>query len=435
MNFMANSVRKYFVKEKISKLLSVYKKNDLRTFIRKCYRYFRANYMDKLNFNTFIHSSKYRKQFAEILRHSNYDRIILWRSSFGYNVELFQRPQHIANNLAKQSCLVLYEVTTMTDNVSTFREESKNLILVNFNNIRLNKIVSEELEKIDCPKFVDLYSTDWKLSVNDIKKYMSKGYIFIYEYIDHISAELAGTYTIPQNIIDKYNFAMGNTNVVVVVTAEKLKDDVISKRGKINLISSSNGVDYDFFQHLESFEFEENFINIINESKPILCYYGAMAKWFDYSILKELSDSDKYIILLFGIKYDTSYDENHVDSLKNVYFLGPRNYKVLKYYANAADVLMIPFLINDITKATSPVKLFEYMAMHKPIVTTAMPECKKYKSVIIANSKEDFLDKVAFALDKKNDKDYICLLDDEARANDWSQKTADILNAIDLIEY
>ena len=76
----------------------------------------------------------------------DYDRIILWRSSFGYNVPLFQRPQHIANNLSKSNCLVIYEVTTMTDKVKTLKKFQNNLYLFNYNNIKLNKIKHSVLE-------------------------------------------------------------------------------------------------------------------------------------------------------------------------------------------------------------------------------------------------------------------------------------------------
>ena len=65
---------------------------------------------------------------------------------------------------------------------------------------------------------------------------------FIYEYIDHISPELAGTKDLPKNISDKYDYVMSHKkDVYVVVTAELLEKDVISKRGKENLIFSSNG--------------------------------------------------------------------------------------------------------------------------------------------------------------------------------------------------
>lgn len=115
---------------------------------------------------------------------------------------------------------------------------------------------------------------------------------------------------------------------------------------------------------------------------------------------------------------------------KNIFFLGPIDYKVLKNYAAKCDVLTIPFKINNITKATNPVKLFEYMALHKPIVTTDMNECRKYKSVLIGSDHNDFLAKLENALTLSNNSDYLNLLDSEAKENDWSEKAARIIELI-----
>ena len=417
------------MKTKISKLINVYKKYGFIGFMKKLYAYIKANYLDKISIKTLILSKKYDKQIKEILE-QKYDRIILWRSSFGYHVELFQRPQHIANNLSSNNCLVFYEVTTMSDKIKTIKKEKDNLYLFNFNNIKLNKILMNNLDKIIKPKYIQLYSTDWKLSVKNIEDYIKKGFGFIYEYIDHISPLLSGTKELPLNIIEKYEYVMNNKNVYIVTTADLLKEDVIKKRGKERLIFSTNGVDYNFFKEKDKeYEFEEEFIEIINNNKPIICYYGALAKWFDYDIIKSLAKTNKYNIVLFGIKYDESYDENIKDE-NNIYFLGPRDYKVLKYYAKKANVLIIPFKINDITKSTSPVKIFEYMALNKPIVTTNMNECRKYKSVIIAKNKNDFEKCIKEALSKQNDKKYIELLDKEAKENDWSNKALSIINEI-----
>lgn len=418
------------MKEKLSKLVNVYKKYGFLGFCKKLYAYVVANYFNKISFAVFFNPKKYRKIIREILSTEDVDRIVLWRSSFGYNVPLFQRPQHIANNLAKNKCLVLYEVTTMTDKVKTVKYFNNNIYLINYNNILLNKILMSELKNINKPKYIQLYSTDWKLSVDNIKNYISSGFGFIYEYIDDISPELAGTKDIPQNIIDKYNFVMSNDDVYVVVTADLLRDDVVSKRGEKNIVMSSNGVDYSFFESFdENYKFEEDFENIIKEGKPIVCYYGALAKWFDYDLIKKIAATDKYSIVLFGIKYDESFDENLNDE-KNIYFMGPRDYKVLKNYARKCDILIIPFKINNITRATSPVKVFEYMALHKPIVTTDMNECHKYDSIFIADDHNDFIEKLDKALSLKDDHDYIALLDKEARENDWSMKAKAIIDLI-----
>ena len=418
------------MKEKISKLWNVYKKYGFIGFCKKLRAYIIANYLDKISLKVFLNKSKYRKEIDDILNNTNYDRIILWRSSFGYNVPLFQRPQHIANNLAKNNCLVLYEVTTMTDKVKTIKKHSDNIYLINYNNIALNKILMNELKKIDKPKYIQLYSTDWKLSVQNIEDYLSKGFKFIYEYIDHLSPELAGTKTLPQNIIDKYEFVMNHKETYIVVTAELLKQDVVKRRGEVNLAFSSNGVDYNFFETFdEDYEFEPEFQKILDIKKPIIMYYGALAKWFDYDLIKKVAASNKYSVVLFGIKYDESYDENIKDE-KNIYFMGPRDYKVLKNYAKCADVLTIPFLINDITASTSPVKIFEYMALHKPIVITDLYECRDYKSVLLSKNHKEFLENLEKALKLKNDKKYISLLDKEAKENDWSKKAEAIIKLI-----
>ena len=296
--------------KKLSKLVNVYKKYGFIGFMKKLYAYIKANYFDKISFDVFFHKKKYQKIIEEILS-QDYDRIILWRSSFGYKVPLFQRPQHIASQLSKQNCLVLYEVTTMTDKVKTVKKQADHLYLFNFNNVSLNKILMNELSKINKPKYFQLYSTDWKLSIRDIENYMNQGFKFIYEYIDHISPDLSGTKELPQNISDKYTFAMSHKEVIVVVTADELKKDVVSKRGEENLVFSSNGVDYSFFQNIDKdYQFEEEFTSILNKKKPIVCYYGALAKWFDYELLKKIAKTNKYSVVLFGIKYDGSYDEN-----------------------------------------------------------------------------------------------------------------------------
>lgn len=419
------------MKDKLTKLINVYKKYGFVGFLKKLYAYVVANYFNKISFAVFFNKGKYYRQLEEILRDCDYDRIVLWRSSFGYDVPLFQRPQHIAKNLSKNKCLVFYEVTTMTDKVKIFKKQSDNIYLLNFNNIALNKLLMKALSKIDKPKYIQLYCTDWKLTVKDIEDYMSEGFKFIYEYVDDLSPDLAGTKDIPKNIVDKYEYVMTHDEVYVIVTASALEEDVVKRRGRKNLAFSSNGVDYEYFQEYdESFVVDDEFQRVLDIGKPIVCYYGALAKWFDYDLIKKIDAEGKYSVVLFGIKYDDAFDESGISELENVHFLGTRDYKVLKYYAQKCDVLTIPFILNNITAATSPVKIFEYMAMHKPIVITDLKECRQYESVKIAKTHEEFIQLIEEAILKENDEKSIALLDKEARENDWQEKAKVIVDTI-----
>jgi hypothetical protein len=71
------------------------------------------------------------------------------------------------------------------------------------------------------------------------------------------------------------------------------------------------------------------------------------------------------------------------------------------------------------------------MALKKPIVTTAMPECKKYKSVLIGETYEDFLKKIDKGLSLSKDVKYLSLLEKEAKENTWESKAQEIIKLID----
>ena len=370
-------------------------------------------------------------EVKSIINKSDFDRIVIWRSPFGWDVTLFQRPQHIARQLARKRCLVFYEITLKTDDVPTIKKQENGLYLVNFENPMVHDIVMSEVEKCKKPHYIQIYSTNWSMSVDEMTGYIDRGGNVLYEYIDDISPDLAGTEEIPEYIKTKYDYVMSHPEIPVVTTAQKLYEDVVAKRGEENLVLSCNGVDYEFFKRFKKkVKFGTKFTKVINNGKINMCYYGALASWFDYELIKKINDTDRYNIILFGIAYDKSFYKSGADKLKNVYFFGPIEYEKLKYYAVKMDILTIPFVINSITLATSPLKLFEYMALQKPIVTTAMDECKKYESVLVAETHEEFIEKLDKCSELAKDRAYLNLLDKEAKENDWSKKADIIISLI-----
>jgi len=425
--------------EKLSKLSSVFKKDGLSVAFKKTARYVKGAAKQRFRLTYKSDFSKNRDDYIELIDSAlsgEFDRVFVWRSSFGWNVPLFQRPQHISKSLSNKRCLVFYEVTSMTDETVAIEKLYNNLYLVNFENPYISNLLFGALGDVDKPKYLQFYSTNWTISKEEVSNFIGKGYKVLYEYIDEISPDLAGTKQLPKNIANKYDMAMSDTdNIYIVTTADVLRGDVISKRGEKNMVFSTNGVDYDFFTEFdEPFEFEKEYKEILSRGKPIIGYYGAMAKWLDYDLLKKIDATGRYTFVLFGIRYDDSLDKSGILDLENIVFLGSREYEKLKYYAREIDVLTIPFVINDITRATSPLKLFEYMALGKPIVTTAMNECMKYKTPMIAHNHEEFIDLLDAALSKKDDAEYLAELDREAKENSWDAKTDEILSMITSAE-
>lgn len=427
------------MKDKFSKVKSLIRKYGVIGTLNKVFKHLIAKIGPKINIVRLIKAKKEKRLYINEINEAieKADRIVIWRSSFGWNVPLYQRPQQVANCLSKEKTVVLYEVTNETDKVSVAKKQQDNLFLINFTNPLIKKWITELLEKTNKPKYLQIYSTNWSMSVSEMKQYIKSGYKVIYEYIDDLSPVLAGTKELPVNIKEKYEYVMSHTdNIYVIVTAEEIMKDVVKKRGRNNLVLACNGVDYNFFKNIDnSFEFDEDFKKVLEEKKPIIGYYGALASWFDYDLIKELARKRaNYNIVFFGIKYDDSIEKAKLEQYENIHYLGARNYKVLKNYANKFTVCTIPFLINSITEATSPVKLFEYMALEKPIVTTDMKECRKYKSVLVAKNHEEYIEFIdkAIEMDRKQNenKKYFELLDKEARENDWMKKTEEIIKLI-----
>jgi len=70
------------------------------------------------------------------------------------------------------------------------------------------------------------------------------------------------------------------------------------------------------------------------------------------------------------------------------------------------------------------------LAGSKPIVSTNLNECNKYKSVIISTSANDFTRKLKEALKLGKDKKYLKLLESEAKENSWHDRVKKIDKAL-----
>ena len=76
----------------------------------------------------------------------------------------------------------------------------------------------------------------------------------------------------------------------------------------------------------------------------------------------------------------------------NVRLLGSRRIDELPAYLQNCDVAILPFVPGKISDAVSPIKIFEYLAMSKPVVATALPEISHYPNVFIARTVDEFAD-------------------------------------------
>lgn len=90
--------------------------------------------------------------------------------------------------------------------------------------------------------------------------------------------------------------------------------------------------------------------------------------------------------------------------LPNVALLGKRRYDEVPAYMAACDVLIMPWNQNDWIRACNPVKLKEYLAVGRPVVSTPFPELVRYEGLVrVASEAEGFVRAIMQALEQRND--------------------------------
>lgn len=377
------------------------------------------------------------EKIKSILELEDFDEIIVFHASFGWNIEMKQRPQHLAEALSKKKVLYIYRSDVKNDNIYSIKKIKDNLYVLNLDMYSLNVAFFEAIKSINKPKFVHVYATCLNsVDYEKIKTYMDKGFKVIYDFVDELSSEISGYNITSKMIEDHEKLLRDKENVLVVSTAKKLKDIANKFRGENeNNILSPNAVNLEDFKN-HGHEIGEKIQPIVNKRKPIIGYYGALAKWFDYKLIEQLAkEREDYEIVLIGMDYDGSYDKSNLKDYSNISYLGMIDYKDLINYSRYFDVCIVPFIKNDITDSTSPLKIFEYMALEKPIVTTDINECKNYESCLISKDYDEFIRNIDKALKLEVDnKEYFNILRREAEENTWDNRAELIKEAIKNLE-
>lgn len=249
----------------------------------------------------------------------------------------------------------------------------------------------------------------------------------VYEYVDDLRFIVSGA-----NDFEQYKLKHENllkTADVSVATARALFDEI--KPVAKNALMLPNAADYEFFSS-ES-EADAELKSKVEKFDCVIEYYGALASWFDFESVKKVAEKHpEWAFVLIGKKIGNDMEQSGIESLKNIIYIPAVPYDTLPGYIACADIMSIPFVINETTLATSPVKLFEYMASHKPIVTSEMPECVGYKSVSIYKNAEEFEEEIKVLIENKGDKALEELLDKEAKENTWESRASAVVNALEL---
>lgn len=411
-----------FVRRSINKLMPPGSRREkigmrLLEFALGIYRFLKSGYFWVRNRRQglagFLKRGKYRKQLDGIV--SQYpDRLdtFIFTPTLEWGIKLFQRPHHLAQALARKGCLVFFceppGVQTFPDGFHLIEDRlfAANLSL-------------DVFKRLPNPAVVTLvYNSQYLSQLPQAR--------VVYDHIDDIKV-FHGDY----EANSRAHHHLVCSADLVIATAGKLYQETVVDRP--DTLLCQNGVELDFIreQIAQTVDPPEDIADLVASGNPIIGYYGALSHWFDVEMVNQAArERPDYNFLLIGPDLEGSIPKTRMIRRKNVTWIGPRPYVQIPSYLKYFTVATIPFRINEITHATSPLKLFEYFAGQKPVVASAMQEVQKYPLVLIASGRQEFPVQIDRALELRHDPAYLDSLLQAARENTWEQRAESILQAL-----
>ena len=348
--------------------------------------------------------SNHHIQFGKphYLENSNGQNTFIMLPAIGWN-DMVQRQQQFAKTLSSMGWTVYYLTKDIGgDEVRGLKKIKDNLFLCS--DIRI-------LTKIE-NAWIYMW---WPEHFDDLKRFLSPK--FIYDYADNIE------------ILTHYDRRLRNNHFealkradLVFATADSLKEDIEKIRPDSLLIT--NAVTIEDFLVLEKLPIPDDIADIVKSGKPIIAYYGIISEWkINYKLLLNVANKlNDFTFLLIGPDFDGSLNKFASKASSNIKILGKKHYHELPAYTRHFSLAMLPLNINKKTIPISPVKLFEYFAIGTPVVSTAIPECKKYKSVLIAENETEFVNNIKKAIQLKDSLEFQNILKTEAENNTWRKR-------------
>lgn len=233
---------------------------------------------------------------------------------------------------------------------------------------------------------------------------------------------------VSKKTMENYMNDLFSTADLVVVTHDELYRKANKYTEKIVLIP--NGVETNHFDlsKIDDGDIPEDVKDIIG---PKIGFIGSVARWIDYNLLHFIASSrPNWSIILIGSVSNRIKIDN-IRQQKNIHLLGRKPYNDLPKYMKAFDVCINPFIVDELSNSVDPLKIYEYLATGKPIVSVNMPAVSRFKELIdIANDKNEFLKCIEKNILNNNQENIRMKRIQKANAHSWGNRYQQLYNAI-----
>lgn len=215
----------------------------------------------------------------------------------------------------------------------------------------------------------------------------------------------------------------------VFASSRELEQDCLKFTDRASY--APHGVDWDHFRQAVAAP-QPRPADLPDTGRPVAGFVGLIDDWIDLELLAGVAranpQADVVIIGASRVPMDS------LAALPNVRLLGRKPFAELPAYLARCDVALIPFKLNELTRAVNPIKLREYLSAGVPVVTTALPELLAFEGregVDVVYDGAAFVAAVTRRLAAPADAPLRQRLSDSMRTESWSGRLDQMLGYLE----
>ncbi len=280
------------------------------------------------------------------------------------------------------------------------------------------KLLTRELKKHDVLDVILFFYNPW-----DAYEYreLIKNQIVVYYATDN-AKELLNE-PIKTDYVKREDWLCNHAHLIFALS--RILTEYFAKKYPNKTYYISEGVNPDVF------EFKGNTFPSLEEKKMRACYMGTLDDALDWDLLEKaaLELPEVEFILLGPLMLDGL--KRKFDGCKNVKFLGFQKYELLGSILGAVDVCLLIYKDNEFNRMRNPIKILEYFAAGKVVVSTDFPMAYEYPEVVlVAKDRDDFVKNIKLAIAENLSQKCRDKLLETVKNNTWSQRKEEIKSLI-----
>lgn len=360
-----------------------------------------------------------------------------------------QRPQHISEFLSRNNKITYVSIRSWRNNTNVNIAHSKNDYNINKSNFNVNpnmniirkrlipkensckyiknindKIMSNILKRLDKENNYDVIIITHPKQYDIIPKNFFNSKLFIYDCMDNYKCWP----NFNKNKLINNEKKIVESSKYVITTSQDLYNEIIKCNphliSKIHVVN--NGVDIETFDINKINKVDDVDIFKQNNKKKV-GYIGTISIWMDLDLIKNValknSNIDFYII--GPVEKGTNLEK--YSDIENIIFTGSQPYYSIPNILNDLDVCIMPFKKTDLVKSVNPVKIYEYLAMGKPVIALRYDETEKFGDLIYTyETQKEFENCLNKILHQQEEKSVMDKRKRFAKQNSWKCRTNQI---------